>query len=286
MQLQKQMPAAIDSINTAANALKKLSHIETEKEKKQATEEAKTGKAIIKEIAAARLKITREIDKQKKAIMAEEKEIIAPLEAEISRITNLVAAYNNALEMKRREEERKIRKAQALNEKQEKSFVSFLEMVGRAVLAEKTEALAASTSKLEGYKPKEEAFGKYHQEVVLLSKQGISLLASKKEAVESGNAEQVKACNRIAHEKFLQKAGIQVDEMVSEATNAEIKVQATTQKFSTSNVRKVWDFEIENPSAVPAEFMQVNEKAVREAVRKGVREIPGIKIFQKTVTVI
>jgi hypothetical protein len=35
------------------------------------------------------------------------------------------------------------------------------------------------------------------------------------------------------------------------------------------------------PSAVPVEFLMVNEKAIRAAVKAGVRNIPGVNIFQK-----
>ena len=53
--------------------------------------------------------------------------------------------------------------------------------------------------------------------------------------------------------------------------------------LSTENniVSKVWDFELVDISAVPQEFIILNDKAVRQAIREGVREIKGLKIFQK-----
>jgi hypothetical protein len=43
----------------------------------------------------------------------------------------------------------------------------------------------------------------------------------------------------------------------------------------------VWDFKIIDPAQIPAEFMMVNEKAIRAAVKAGVRNIPGVKIYQR-----
>ncbi len=59
--------------------------------------------------------------------------------------------------------------------------------------------------------------------------------------------------------------------------------QATTTRgdFGTVSAKKVWDFEIVDASAVPPEFLMVNEKAIRAAVKAGVRNIPGVNIFQK-----
>ncbi len=43
---------------------------------------------------------------------------------------------------------------------------------------------------------------------------------------------------------------------------------------------KVWKFEIVNAGDVPREFLAVDEKLIRQAVRDGVRQIPGVRIFQ------
>lgn len=45
--------------------------------------------------------------------------------------------------------------------------------------------------------------------------------------------------------------------------------------------RRVWRFEVEDESQVPREYLVVNESEIREAVRNGVREIPGVRIFSQ-----
>ena len=67
------------------------------------------------------------------------------------------------------------------------------------------------------------------------------------------------------------------NQLINQTAKAEVV------NLSTENniVSKVWDFELVDISAVPQEFIILNDKAVRQAIREGVREIKGIKIFQK-----
>lgn len=51
---------------------------------------------------------------------------------------------------------------------------------------------------------------------------------------------------------------------------------------SNSVVRTVWDFELVDLSVVPLEFLQLDEKKVREAIKKGIHDIKGVKIFQRS----
>jgi hypothetical protein len=45
--------------------------------------------------------------------------------------------------------------------------------------------------------------------------------------------------------------------------------------------RSTWTFEVEDDTKVPPQFMCVDRSAVTIAVRQGVRDIPGIRIFQE-----
>jgi hypothetical protein len=51
----------------------------------------------------------------------------------------------------------------------------------------------------------------------------------------------------------------------------------------TSSYVSTWDFEVEDITKVPAKFLMVEAAAVKNAIRAGVREIPGLKIFEKMV---
>ncbi len=43
----------------------------------------------------------------------------------------------------------------------------------------------------------------------------------------------------------------------------------------------VWKFKVTDPSSVPREYLEVDEKKVRAAIRNGVREVAGLEIFQE-----
>jgi hypothetical protein len=50
---------------------------------------------------------------------------------------------------------------------------------------------------------------------------------------------------------------------------------------ATAFVRRSWSFEVVELDRVPREYMSLDVTVVREAItRDGVREIPGLRIFQ------
>lgn len=56
--------------------------------------------------------------------------------------------------------------------------------------------------------------------------------------------------------------------------------------FGTSTARRDWDFEVTDLAQVPAEYLLINGPAVRDAIRRGVRDIPGVRIYQKETLVV
>jgi len=53
----------------------------------------------------------------------------------------------------------------------------------------------------------------------------------------------------------------------------------------SQHLRKDWVAEIEEPKKVPREYLVPDQKLINQAVKMGVREIPGVKIFQKIIPV-
>jgi hypothetical protein len=51
--------------------------------------------------------------------------------------------------------------------------------------------------------------------------------------------------------------------------------------IGNTQVRKYWNFKVFNVEDIPREYLQLNETKVRTAIRNGVREIPGLEIFQE-----
>jgi hypothetical protein len=79
--------------------------------------------------------------------------------------------------------------------------------------------------------------------------------------------------------KQAEKAEAKGDE--AKAGELQAKAAVTAPIVGDSVVSKRWTFEIEDFSLVPRNFLQVDEKSIREAIRDGVREIAGVKIFQE-----
>lgn len=52
----------------------------------------------------------------------------------------------------------------------------------------------------------------------------------------------------------------------------------------TLTCKTVWDFEVEDPKSVPKEYLKVDDDAIEDAIKKGIRNIPGVKIFSYETT--
>lgn len=49
---------------------------------------------------------------------------------------------------------------------------------------------------------------------------------------------------------------------------------------STQYTKEAWDFEIMDPLAIPFDYLMPDEAAIRRAIARGVRDIPGLRIFE------
>lgn len=77
-----------------------------------------------------------------------------------------------------------------------------------------------------------------------------------------------------------------LDAYLKESTstnNASFMVLAKEMTVEDGKLKKVkkWTWELENENFVPREYLCIDEKKIAEAVKHGVRNIPGIKIFEK-----
>ena len=70
-------------------------------------------------------------------------------------------------------------------------------------------------------------------------------------------------------------------ELVDVSKNAATDMK-TIEATKVSGVTRRWTFAMDNAAEVPREFLKVDEQAIRQAIREGVREIPGVRIFQET----
>lgn len=108
---------------------------------------------------------------------------------------------------------------------------------------------------------------------------------------QNGNAEAAEAVEENAAraaEIIGQSVDNTLNQVVEVATQAAPKVERSmrTESGAMSSLKKVWDFEVLDIKAIPAEYLMVNTSAVREHMRQyaagaDVKPIPGVRYFQK-----
>lgn len=64
---------------------------------------------------------------------------------------------------------------------------------------------------------------------------------------------------------------------LEQETRAEMKA---VDNMKVSGAKKVWKFDVLDPDLVPRKYCSVEQKLIRSAIAQGVREIPGLKIYE------
>lgn len=125
--------------------------------------------------------------------------------------------------------------------------------------------------------------------------------AERKAAEERAAAEEVAAKAKAAAEaeqnekarEAAEKAQAEAEVKLRESKAAEVATRVAKpepvpapQKLEGVSTRKIWKHEIVSQFDVPREYTMINEQAIRSAISDGVREIPGVRIYEETVTVV
>jgi hypothetical protein len=90
---------------------------------------------------------------------------------------------------------------------------------------------------------------------------------------------------RIAQEEAEQLKTAEEKETQQVRQESEFKRQLAQAQHQTEGIRQVWSFALEDFSQVPREYLMLDEQKVRQAIRSGERDIPGIRIYQQQQTV-
>jgi len=94
---------------------------------------------------------------------------------------------------------------------------------------------------------------------------------------------QAKLLEKLAQEnEELKQMALDKQEYAKKLDKIEIKASAKS-GLGTTTTKMVWTYEIENAELVPREYCSPDAGKIREAVNKGVRDIPGVKIYQKPI---
>jgi len=100
-------------------------------------------------------------------------------------------------------------------------------------------------------------------------------LKDKVAAAQKNAAEQQQLAVQRAAQLAQQGHQIAATQASEEAKASALQLPATLQSADR------WDFEVTNPLEIPRQYLAVDAKAVRKALKEGQRDIPGLRIFQK-----
>lgn len=90
---------------------------------------------------------------------------------------------------------------------------------------------------------------------------------------------------RIREHKAQMEALVAEDDWLSGSSIASVEMSRLVPETQRpSNVRQTWTYDIESDFLIPRMFLMVDDKAVKEAIKAGCHEIPGLRIFQKVST--
>lgn len=118
-------------------------------------------------------------------------------------------------------------------------------------------------------------------------------LKERKAAAEARRLEEEEKArlDKIAEEaKFEEEIfGTKAEQVVAAVETAKEKVyvkpveiqKKTTGEFSTTTVKRIWDYQITNADKVERKYCAPSAGLLRSAVNAGVRDIPGVRVFQR-----
>ncbi len=73
----------------------------------------------------------------------------------------------------------------------------------------------------------------------------------------------------------------EIEERQQEISDLPVVPRSIKGTSGSTSLRKTWTFEVIDDKLLPATYLMVDEGAISLAVREGVRDIPGVRIFQQ-----
>lgn len=172
-----------------------------------------------------------------------------------------------------------------------------IKLIGAAIKASEGARVAAKEPHLEAGRAVDGWFKKITDPLAAaktqVEKAGNAYLQKKEDVERRRREEEARAAEEAARAAAAaMQTEAQLDQAVAaEATAAKAAeaVQAKPAELSRTrgdfgsvgSLRTNWDFEIVDANAVPRIYLQINEGAIRAAIKAGTREIAGVRIFQK-----
>lgn len=234
-----------------------------------------TVKGLSKEIEALRVAAVTPLNDQVKAINARAKEILGPLETAEADIKGKMRVFADT-ETRRINEERRISEEKSAAERREQEERRRREEAEAQAKAKaerdrvENERVAADKAEAER-KRAEAAFGVDED------------AEAEKQRAEQARVNREREIREIEERQKKEKQDA-ADRMRRETEATEARRKADEKRLAAqkpANTRTVWHFEVIEADRleVPMDYWKIDESAIGAAVRGGLREIPGVKIW-------
>lgn len=82
------------------------------------------------------------------------------------------------------------------------------------------------------------------------------------------------------------KSGVEAPQVGPVSIPREEGVVSRSDSGASASIRMKWTGDIEDEKKVPREYCSPDQKKIDDAVKMGTREIPGVKIYEKPITVV
>ncbi len=253
--------------------------------------EIKAHSTLIKD---SRMSLTRPLDDMKKLIMAKEGEVSEPLDKAQTTIKDKILAYEEELERIAQEEASRIG-----------AILGSLRVAvwDYTTLAEVT--TAGRTLKVTFAKLNDK--DQNNADIKLQFRESVDALTTRKANLEEEARQEAerKRLAKLAEKQNEAQAKLERQRAAQEAEERRLQAEAERQKRETerqafeaealeqrkaeqalnkekpkANIATITEFEIENPFAVDRKYCSPDNVKIRQAIKDGVTEIAGVRIFQ------
>lgn len=278
----------------------------------------KTANMLVKDINAhkklvkeQRLALTQPLNNVVNQLIAKEKEVLLPLDEGKSEISTKILDYSAEVERKRLEE---IERVITITDKIESYFssilssaakvdgrgkelkeyftslseddqnnpsvkVAFMTTVGKLTdrknqIIEEERAEAERTRQAEEQKRLDAERAKQSEEEARIAAER-KQVEDEKRAIEEEKAQMIRDKEELERQKEIQKAEAEALKLEKEAAKVAAARPKTNQITSTK-------FEIVDADAVMRDLCSPDEKKIREAIKLGIEDIAGVRIFEET----
>jgi hypothetical protein len=220
-----------------------------------------------------------------KAIDAKRKEIILEPSEFVKSVNGLCKMITDQLDEAERTVKQMIGQHQAQVEldrrKQEAAARKAAEELQAKLRAEAEEANRKAREEA-ARKAEEETRARLAKEAEERAKREAESKAQAEERAKREAAEIEAARNKAQEEAA--KHEIEAPTVLAPVIPAQEKV-TRTETGTSAHPRKVWTFEVLDVALVPTEYKIVDEQAIRDGIKMGIREIPGVRIYEETKTI-